>query len=326
MFLRAVQIYSLFLFPPLLPCQQRMIGTMATLRNSQATKSLIIDVEKQVESQDSADSDKNPRFAAVQALFRFDPEQMRQIRALPSLTYWCHHLEECFQPLLTNQYAGIWITLGLPRPEVAAQCWDLFQAVSRAVAKLDDAGHSIEDVWELIKLSPGANAGQHTPTVPAGGRDDQCLMVIFAMLCWSSMILQPELTWNEAAVAPCLAIQQPPAEPPSLKIDFVQRPIPAVFRNFQKALARRRLIRKPTRDGGTTLFVSTINYHSLRTIGKVSLRWVDDLTCHLSFDSRTRTLSVFRLPSFCACTTIGSDRDILFEEYGFISIFSKSTY
>lgn len=299
---------------------------MAALRTLQTQKSRATDVERPVKRCNNANTDNNPHVAALQALFELTPEQTRQVRALPSLTYWCCHLEECFQPLLTEQYATIWTTLGFPRPRVTAQCWDLFQAVSRVVAQLDDAGHSIEDVWELTRLPPGADAGQHPLAVPAGGRGDQSLLVIFAVLCWSSMILQPELRWTKAAVAPCLAIQQPPAEPQSLKMDFVQRPIPAVFRNFQNALARQRLTRKPTKDGGTTLFVSTINYHSLRIIGKVSLKWVDDLSCHLSLDSRTRTLSVFRLPSFCACTTIGGDRGVLFEEFVPTSILPKSMY
>ena len=299
---------------------------MAALRNPQAKKSLATDVEKQVEWQDSADFDNYLRLTALQALFEFTPEQMRQVRALPTLTYWCCHLETCFQPLLTEQYARIWTNLGFPRPKVAAQCWNLFQAVSRAVAKLDDAGYSIEDLWESTKLSSDPDTGQLTPAVPASGRDDQCLIVIFAMLCWSSMIFQPELTGDKASVTPCLAIQQPHAESQTLKFDFVQRPIPVVFRKFQKALACRRPTRKSAKDGGSTLFVSTINYHSLRTIGKVGLKWVDDMSCHLSFDSRTRTLSVFRLPSFCACTTIGSNRGILFEEYGPASILSKPIY
>jgi len=286
----------------------------------QVQKSLVLDIEKQQDGQqhrskDDMEPDDGPRMAALQALFGFTSEQMQQVRELPTATSWCRYLEDCFQPFLTEQYAGVWSNLRLPQPQAASHCWVLFRAVSGAVTKLDDAGHSIEDVWKSVKPSldadAEADAEDEGSTMLADARDDKCLIAVFAVLCWGSMILQPKLTWRGEAAAPCLAIHQLPADHQGLKMDFVHRPIPAVFRNFQKALARRR---KPVTDDSTALFVSTINYYSLRTIGKVSLKWVDNLSCHLSFDSRTRTLSVFRFPSFCALTTIANDRGVLFEE------------
>ena len=265
--------------------------------------------------------DDGPRMAALQALFGFSSEQMRQVRELPSISSWCRHLEDCFQPFLTERYAGIWPVIGLPRPQAASHCWVLFRAVSRAAGKLDNAEYSIEDVWKSVKPSPETVAdadadadadARERSLMPAHAQDNESLIAVFAVLCWSSMILQPRLTWS--AAAPCLAIHQLPAGHQGLKMDFVRRPIPAVFWKFQKALARRQHTGKPLTGGSTVLFVSTINYHSLRTIGKVSLKWVDNLSCHLHFDSRARTLSVFRFPSFCALATMAGDRGVLFEE------------
>ena len=277
----------------------------------QVQKGLVIDMEKQQGRRhgpkDGMEPDDGPRMTALQALFGFTSEQMRQVRELPTITSWCRYLEDCFEPFLAEQYAGIWSTIGLPRPQATSHCWALFRAVSHAVTKLDDAEYSIEDVWRSVKPSPDAGA-------EADARGDKCLIAVFAVLCWGSMILQPKLTWSDAAAAPCLAIHQLPANHQGLKMDFVHRPIPAVFRNFQKVLARRQHTRRPVTVEPTILFVSTINYHSLRTIGKVTLKWVENLSCHLNFDSRTRTLSVFRFPSFCALATIASDRNILFEE------------
>jgi hypothetical protein len=296
-------------------------------------KCLGIDIEMQQDGRrhrlKDMESDDGPHIAALQALFGFTPEQMRQVRELPTTTSWCHYLEDCFQPFLTEQYAGIWSTIGLPRPQAASHCWALFGAISRAVTKLDDAGYSIEDVWESVKPSPDADAAaadaakadaaeaeteEEGLIMLAGARNDECLIAVFAVLCWGSMILQPKLTWSDAAAAPCLAIHQLPIDHQGLKMDFIHRPIPAIFRNFRRALARRQLTGAPVTGESTVLFVSTINYHSLRTMGNVSLKWVDSLSCHLNFDSRTRTLSVFRFPSFCALATIASDRGVLFEE------------
>ncbi|KAI1359610.1 hypothetical protein F5Y08DRAFT_332211 [Xylaria arbuscula] len=261
-------------------------------------------------------SDDGPHMAALQTLFGFDSEQMQQVRELPATVSWCRYLEDCFLPLLTEEYAVIWSTIGLPQPQVISHCWGLFQAVSHAISKQDDAGYSIEDVWKSIVFSLNENAElgvERGGSVNVGVAPDRCLITVFAVLCWGSMVVQPRLTWSDGAAAPTLAIHQLPASHHGLKMDFVQRPIPAVFRNFRKAIAHRKPTARPREEKSTVLFVSTINYHSLRTIGNVRLKWVDSLSCHLKFDSRTRTLSVFRFPSFCALTTIAGDRGILVE-------------
>ncbi|KAJ3578369.1 hypothetical protein NPX13_g2193 [Xylaria arbuscula] len=103
-------------------------------------------------------SDDGPHMAALQTLFGFDSEQMRQVRELPATVSWCRYLEDCFLPLLTEEYAVIWSTIGLPQPQVISHCWGLFQAVSHAISKQDDAGYSIEDVWKSIVFSLNENA------------------------------------------------------------------------------------------------------------------------------------------------------------------------
>lgn len=243
---------------------------------------------------------------ALQALFGFTPAQMQQVRELPITTSWCRYLEDCFQPFLTEQYVGIWSSIGLPPPQTISHCWALFHAVSHAITKLDDAACSIEEVWKSVGAETKSGVSATSADVP-----HECSIAVFAVLCWGSMMLQPQLRF---AAVPCFAIHQLPADHQGLKIDFVHRPIPAIFRNFQKALVRQQFTKKPTAGESTIIFISTINYHSLRTIGKVRIKWVNNLRCHLIFDPRTRTLSVFQFPSFCALTTIANDRGVLYEE------------
>lgn len=287
----------------------------------QLQRCLAIDIEMQNNREehsrkDGMEPDDVPHMAALQTLFGFTFEQLRQVKELPGAISWCRYLEDCFQPFLTDQYACLWSSIGLPRPQASSHCWTLFRAISHAATKLDDAEYSIEDVWRSVKLSLDAegeaDVAREAFHMLADTRNDECLIAVFAVLCWGSMIVQPKLTLNDAASSPCLAIHQLPADQ-GLKMDFVRRPIPAIFRNFHKALDRRQYTKKPMTDESTVLFVSTINYHSLRSIGKVSLKWVDTLSGHLNFDSRTRTLSVFRFPSFCALATIASDRGVFFE-------------
>jgi len=45
--------------------------------------------------------------------------------------------------------------------------------------------------------------------------------------------------------------------------------------------------------------VSLVCFHTLHKIADIKIEWVDVLALHLDFDSRKRTLSIFRYPSFC---------------------------
>lgn len=44
--------------------------------------------------------------------------------------------------------------------------------------------------------------------------------------------------------------------------------------------------------------VSFVCFHTLHKLSNVKIEWVDSLSLHLVFDSRTRVLSVFKFPSF----------------------------
>ena len=45
--------------------------------------------------------------------------------------------------------------------------------------------------------------------------------------------------------------------------------------------------------------LSHVSFDMIQNFAKVRIEWVDCLSMHLEFDSRTRTLKVFRFPSFC---------------------------
>lgn len=52
-------------------------------------------------------------------------------------------------------------------------------------------------------------------------------------------------------------------------------------------------------DHPRPLFASQINAHVLISVMKINFAWTDILGAHLDFDERTRTLYLFRFPSFC---------------------------
>ena len=60
---------------------------------------------------------------------------------------------------------------------------------------------------------------------------------------------------------------------------------------------------KSASDDLTNIEPSSFNAFLLDSIGHFKIRWIDVLSCHLEFDERTKTLFLFRYPSFCyACS------------------------
>ncbi|KAH8742844.1 hypothetical protein F5882DRAFT_149033 [Hyaloscypha sp. PMI_1271] len=278
--------------------------------NLQSLKKSAIDIEMQKHTEHTAKSwAKDGRMAALQGLFGYSRETVEQV---PSAMAWCRYLEDRFQPFVDEEYACIWKAIGLPRPKTTADCWPFFEVVASSVIGMNDAGTSIEDIWDAVESS--RQVVQPTRTSPS--EKSTCLIAVFAILCWGSMMLQPKLVWANPAASPCLAVEQLQSDHQGLRMDFVQRPIPAIFRNIQRSKATNCWRRPIGVSNGisTVLYVSTLNFSSLRTIGKIRLRWVDNISSHLEFDSRNRILSIFRFPSFCALTTLGETRGVLFEE------------
>jgi hypothetical protein len=144
----------------------------------------------------------------------------------------------------------------------------------------------------------------------------QVLRAIFAVLCWTSATLTPLL--DEEATTAKSGPADPAVVPNSSLVaensserysskDF-RRPISKMFYSFRNQAEHPEGPEHHPTSGGTkmsvgssddVLYESSLSYASLFTMGRVRLEWVDRLTGHLAFDRSTRTLSVFRFPSFC---------------------------
>lgn len=247
---------------------------------------------------------------------------------------YCQFLEDLeFQPLLSDEYAFIWTAIGVPRPTVLADCWPWFRMVCCTLHILPETA-SIEDVWDRLRLSAPVDAiATHHPT---DTQKQACLIGIFSVLCWGSMTLKPIMHWEDLESTPRLLVQQPlrlqkDRHQHGLKLEIVRRPVHAIFRNFRKIMSTSRWQQPiggsisstnpkcPDCAGATNvglstvLYKSTLNYDSLKTIGKIRLRWVDSLSSHLDFDSQNRCLSIFRFPSFCALGALEKSRGPIFD-------------
>jgi hypothetical protein len=163
----------------------------------------------------------------------------------------------------------------------------------------------------------------------------QVLRAIFAVLCWTSATLKPLIGTPETVDLDTQA-HFLEAENSSQKYSTkdLRRPISKMFYSFQNRAEYVEEFENHPRNefqGGEhsnsdMLYESSLNYFSLYTIGRVKLKWVDTLTAHLAFDRPTRTLSVFRFPSFCATNTLRTNGIKVLKECVNLHLFFLHTF
>jgi hypothetical protein len=150
----------------------------------------------------------------------------------------------------------------------------------------------------------------------ADQKDHQTLLV-FAALGWTSMLYQADLDF---CLADELIIHCDSDQPQSglvfdtFKIPFElsDRPLSVLLKAFGHLLPARSS-NSPYLAGKTSSMASVwqplhpeeTNAYLLHVLLRVHIRWVDVLALHLDYDKTTRTLSLFRYPSFCVAMIRG---------------------
>jgi hypothetical protein len=239
----------------------------------------------------------------------------------PGIHVVCSRLEAKFEALLRSEFGVIWKILKWEhrRPAERHDVWHWCLAVLQEFQKLQgtDGGESgsMENIF--LNLITG-NSAQFTTA-----EKDYALLAIFAVICWSSMVLDPDLdlptgqTGRPSSAAGNGRHLSFRAKGMSMKDNLskiplsqtARRPIAKVFRGLRGVLD------ESGHSGATvgdtdigTIHESSVNFSSLYTIGRVRIRWVEDLASHLVFDRQYRTLSVFCLPSFCVGTILRAQK------------------
>lgn len=104
----------------------------------------------------------------------------------------------------------------------------------------------------------------------------------------------------------CLAIdpeQTNDLHMPKQTLETASQPICEIVQRFGPLLPVREesgLIDSPeTAALDSTLHVTYLNASTLTRIGLIEIKWVDNLSSHLSFDIEGPYLMMFRIPSYC---------------------------
>lgn len=216
-------------------------------------------------------------------------------------------MEDKFGDLLSAEFDVIWRTLGRQRPTEALEGWNWCIAVLQGFQTLPADGNvSMENLYQHMIKDKSAKL--------TSIEKDSTLLAIFAVLCWTSMLLEPDLTLDQSTEstgnnrrpsfrAKGIGRTDEPTQVPLSQT--ARRPVAKVFRGLRDTMEDSRYVgtATPATDLGA-IHESIVNFFSLYTIGRVRVKWVTDLASHLAFDRQFRTLSVFCLPTFCVSSIL----------------------
>jgi hypothetical protein len=238
-------------------------------------------------------------------------------RKWPGIHIVCSRLEAKFEALLRGEFGVIWKILKREpgAPAEGYEVWHWCLAVLQEFQKLQGTNGgesgSMDNVFQNLIRGNLANF--------TTAEKDHALLAIYAVVCWSTMVVDPD---HELPAGPSSAAGNDwdlsfHAKRMSMKDELskmwmsqnARRPIAMVFRGLRGVLER-------SGHGGSTvgdteigtIYESSVNFFSLYTIGRVRIKWVEDLASHLVFDRQYRTLSVFCLPSFCVGTILRAQK------------------
>lgn len=252
------------------------------------------------------------RLDAVEKLFGLQEEDVSE---WPGVLVFFQNLEAHFHELLDSRFNIIWSILGKGPPTSAADGWRWCFAVLDAFTALraGESDPSIERAFQQVLRS--------SSITPHGvGEQDKRrgLVAMFAALCWTTASLDPVVE-EGAADSPLHLLAENSGRRYTAR--DTRRPLSKMFYSFREAGTLPAMqgtewqsqpdseyqpgpARRLAGDEEDALFESSLNYFTLHTIGRIKLKWVDTLTAHLAFDRSTRTLSLFRYPSFCVANVL----------------------
>jgi hypothetical protein len=97
-------------------------------------------------------------------------------------------------------------------------------------------------------------------------------------------------------------------------IDCARRPIASLLRGYGHLLPSFEHVTREIEHSESTLIrVSSLNFASLKMMAKVNIEWTPILVYHLVFRPMSRTLMVYKFPTFCAMHAV-SKTNLVFDK------------
>lgn len=208
-----------------------------------------------------------------------------------------------------STFGLIWTLISCANPKETADCWDWSLAVLQVIQS-EQPEISLHDILQRL----GEQCGNSKQGFGHGQDKSYLYVAIFGVLCWSSLVVRPRLTFTDDVVPnpTCLlphGFKSTNSGTVHRTSDRCMRPMLTTFRSFKLQHWGDQPDDR-TQDGvreANSLYAASLSIYSLRYFGHVTIQWVDTVSEHLRFNPANRRLSLFRFPTFCALLAIHGD-------------------
>lgn len=228
----------------------------------------------------------------------------------PGFQAFLGYIEERFAVTGPECFTPLWSILSRAVPVTAE---DILEFTISIVAVLRDApkeGMSIDEILQSILVPLERDLDRLGVDIANASRH-----AVFMVLSWLTMIYEASGDKSNGRFRIKLPLQSEGVREEQ-NMDNASRPLSRLLRGFGQLLPSTEVvlaaIEKPTPD---LIYANNLNMFSLKLINKIRIEWTNSLGCHLMFSPLSRTLSIFRFPSFCAITCETSTGETAIDKY-----------
>ena len=220
----------------------------------------------------------------------------------PGAFTYLEFLREQIKDFGLSQFESILIGTEFPVPPTLDSVMDLIGLIAVSLKDRQQNQASIDEiVADLVE--------EHRFSGLDSTAQRNARRAVFAIISWLTMLIKPR---NDPSTSD-FTIFSPSkcgSHTSRQSIETARRPIIGLLRGFGSFLPiedRKRSAR--TVEVSSTIHTSSVEYYTLKVLGKVTFLWVDVLSAHLEFEPQTRTVSLFRFPTFCALNCMSRNRN-----------------
>jgi hypothetical protein len=207
-----------------------------------------------------------------------------------------------FEPLLDK--------LGIARPATLADVLGFVCDIAAKFATRPQEGLSIDEILQLLLEEHKCQLAELDPKEKMLSRQ-----AIFRALSWLTMVFIAPTKLADGKFQMDVTVKHDGLRVEQ-SMEIAKRPISILIRGFGQLLPSTEQITSAIeRSQPDLLHATSLNFYSLKLIDKIRIEWTSSLGCHLMFSPLSRTLTLYRFPTFCAmnCNKQGAE-DMVFDK------------
>ena len=244
----------------------------------------------------------------LQVLSTVFDKSKAEVEAWPGCKAYILYLTHELDALRDVQFEPFWIRLSIQVPISSADTLAFAASLARVYVTAPKPGSSLDEILDILLAKHDLNMRMLPASDVANARH-----IGFYVLLTLTTFMKPTIGAADSGFTIEIS-QRTAAFRGGQSIDCARRPISNLLRGYGPLLPTyEQVTRGIDSVESNTIRVSSLNYASLKMMAKVNIEWTPVLSSHLVFRPMSRTLMLYKFPTFCALHAI-SGKDLVFDK------------